>query len=676
MSLRLFRGPLWLAAATLSVPLLAAALDSPFEAPASHDGLTSTPQLLSHAHVLATPALIPSDGAKAPQPQTSDRRGVPMTQEEQDQTRFDGAQRGLPLDSGQALRLDSGQAIEKALTHSSLGRRAIEAGDRARAQRELDASLNLLSKIPETAITDGRRLKLIEETAALKAALSAASPDGENHQANKEEEGPEIDETPDLVNPEEEPALTSPAIEPDLIPGLDLSQFDVPIVVNEKVKAYIEFFQTRKWELINQGFQRAGRYLPMMRDIFREQGLPLDLVNLAHIESGFKYRAYSRAKAAGIWQFIKSTGQRYGMKVSYWEDQRRDPEKATRAAAAYLKDLYEMFHSWPLALASYNAGEKKVQRAIDRQGTTDFWSLKLPRETQLFVPAYMAITIIAKDPGRYGFTRPVEQPWEAERVIVPGAIELRTVARAIDADPDVIRDLNPALLRGVTPVHTSRHEIRVPPGTRALLLANLHQLPRYRGDPAPGLRYRVRRGDTLEMIASRHRTTAALLAELNGLKASDSLRAGMRLTLPQGKSSTHAIVASPSPVKAGAPGSSALPSPVHIVRRGDTLWGIAKAYAVTPEDLRRWNDLGTKTKIQPGQPLRVVVHPAKTPRQAGNGAAPQATRARYQVKRGYTLSHIAAAHGVTVEELLRWNDLRHRAKLQPGQVLRIGPSGS
>ncbi len=683
MSLRFFRGPLVLMVATLSVPLLAAAFDSPFEAPVRHDGLTSTPQLLSHSHVLATPAVIPSDGAQAPEHPTSDRSGTSITQEEQEQVRFDGAQRGL--------RQDSGQAIQEALIHSSQGRLAIEARDRAQAQRELDASIDLLSRIPETASTDGRRLKLIEEIAALKAALSAASPEGENHQPGKEEEGAETEETPDLVSPEEEPSLTPPAIAPDSVPELDLSKFDVPIVMNEKVKAYIEFFQTRKRDLISLSFQRAGRYLPMMREIFRELGLPLDLINLAHIESAFNYRAFSRAKASGIWQFIKATGHRYGMrKTTYWEDERRDPEKATRGAATYLKDLYEMFDSWPHAIAAYNAGEQRVERAILRQGTKDFWSLKLPRETQLFVPAFMAITVISKDPEQYGFARPVEQPWEAERAVVPGAIELRAIARAIDADPQVIRDLNPTLLRGVTPVGASKHEIRLPPGTRALLLANVHQLPRYRWNPSTARQYRVRRGDTLGEIASRHRTTVALLAELNGLKASDFLRVGMRLTLPQGKRSTRAVVASPSTVKTAAPRSSAAkpvlsreggarassPSPVHIVRRGDTIWGIAKAYAVTPEDLRRWNDLGNKTKIQPGQPLRIGVHPATKSRQAGSGPAPQVTRARYKVKRGDTLWDIAAAHGVTVEELREWNDLRHQAKLLPGQVLRIGPSGS
>jgi len=421
-----------------------------------------------------------------------------------------------------------------------------------------------------------------------------------------------------------------------------------------------------------------------MREIFQEQGLPLDLVNLAYIESGFKYRAFSRAKAAGIWQFIKETGKRYGLAVSHWLDERRDPEKATRAAAAYLKELFGMFDSWPLALASYNAGEHRVQRARVRQGTDDFWSLKLPRETQLFVPAFMAMTIIAKDPERYGFTPPVEKAWEVERAAVPGAISLHHIARAVNATPDEIRDLNPALRGGVTPVNYREYEVNLPSGTKDLLLAQVDQLPRtYRrevvrvvGKPV-GNRYRVRPGDTLGKIASRYRTTAGHIARLNDMKVDDTLRVGVLLNLPHGKRSTEPVTASTEAhrsrtVVSVAPKPAApVRSPVHVVRQGDTLWGIAKAHAVTPEELRRWNDLGPRVMLQPGQSLRVAVHAPKTTSKAGDAFKVSARPVRYRVKRGDTLWEIARSHDVTPEELSQWNDLTHRAKLRVGQELTI-----
>jgi len=401
-------------------------------------------------------------------------------------------------------------------------------------------------------------------------------------------------------------------------------------VLNEKVKAYIVFFQTTKKKLISEALDRSGRYLPMMREIFQEQGLPLDLVNLAYIESGFKYRAYSKAKAAGIWQFIKSTGKRYRLEVNHWLDERRDPEKATRAAAAYFKELFGMFDSWPLALASYNAGEQRVQRARVRQGTDDFWSLKLPRETQHFVPAFMAMTIIAKDPERYGFTPPVEKAWEVERATVPGAIALHHIARAINATPDEIRDLNPALRGGVTPVNYREYEINLPLGTKALLLSQVHQLPRTRPREVVraaanegGNRYRVRPGDTLGKIASRHGAKASQLAKLNDMGVDDTLRVGVVLNLPQGKrQAEHPIASAPANrsrtvVSSVAPRPAApVRSPVHVVRRGDTLWGIAKAYAVTPEKLRRWNDLGPRARLLPGRSLRVTIHASKTTAEA------------------------------------------------------------
>ncbi|MDE2483979.1 MAG: LysM peptidoglycan-binding domain-containing protein [candidate division NC10 bacterium] len=542
------------------------------------------------------------------------------------------------------------------------------------------------SKLPKGATPEDLRLRPTEATDLVKSAPSGVRPAQEGDvPANEQDEENEADTeaAPDLVVSEEEPGLTPPDSQTVSIPELDPNDFDVPVVLNEQVKAYILYYQTRKWGVMSRAFERSGRYLPMMRQIFRDHGLPLDLVNLAYVESAFNYRAYSRAKASGIWQFIKATGNRYGMKVSYWLDERRDPEKATRGAATYLKELYETFHSWPLALAAYNAGEQRVQRAIERQGTTDFWSLRLPKETKLFVPAFMAATIIAKDPNRYGFVAPIETPWAVERVTVPGAIELRSVARAVGLPSDQIRDLNPAFMRGVTPVNASEHEILLPPGAKEILLAHLDQLPRYsHREPVKVAvkQHRVRRGETLESIASQHQMTAAGLASLNGVKVGDRLKVGALLRLPPVQPSSARATTfdrttrSPTSVARVPEVTPPARSAIHIVKRGDTLWGIARAYAVTPEELRRWNDndLRGQAKLRPGQALQVVAQTAKSNREARRGAPASIASALYhRVKKGDTLWEIARAHDVTPEELRRWNDLGHQAKLQVGQEIMI-----
>src|SRR5574337_1128617 len=458
MDHRCSRKLLWVAVAiTLSVSLFAPTAALPSDEPTRGDSRAATPPPLNHPDNYLTAAVVLS-----PSPQSVQPQNAALTETLRKPSEDEGA-------------------LRNGLAHSSRGMQALTAGDRAKAQEELEISTGILSKISGVATSDGLRLRLIEETALLKAALSGASPDQEaDSLANEQEEEneAETEAAPDLVVPDEAPRPSSPGGEIVSMPELDVSNFDVPIVLNEQVKAYIEYYQTRKWGVMNRAFERAGRYLPMMRRIFRDQGLPLDLINLPYIESSFNYRAYSSAKASGIWQFIKPTGNRYGMRVNHWLDERREPEKANLGAAAYLKDLYEMFHSWPLALAAYNAGEQRIQRAIEQQGTTDFWSLRLPKETQLFVPAFMAITIIAKNPDRYGFSAPVEEPWEVERVTVPGAIELRSVAQAAGVSFDAIRDLNPALMHGVTPTAATKHEIYLPPGTKETLLANLNKLPR------------------------------------------------------------------------------------------------------------------------------------------------------------------------------------------------------
>jgi len=535
-------------------------------------------------------------------------------------------------------------AIREGLTHSSTGMQALTAGDRGRAQRELETSIRILSQLPEAATLNALRLQLSEQTALLKAALAGSRPaevvDGQIDE-QKEENGADTEAAPGLVVSGEELNLAPSESEITSLSDLDLSDFDVPIELNEHVKAHILHYQTQKKRVMIRALERSGRYLPMMRQIFRDQGLPQDLVNLAYVESAFNYRAYSKAKASGLWQFIKATGNRYGMRVSHWLDERRDPEKATRGAAAYLKELYEMFHSWPLALAAYNAGEQRVQRAIDTQGTTDFWSLRLPKETQLFVPAFMAVTIIAKDPARYGFTAPVEMPWEVERATVPGAIELRSVARVVGVSPELLRDLNPALTRGITPAHASDYEIVLPPSTKEILLANLDQLPRhsYR-EPAgaAGTRPPAARGKT---------KNKRMVASARGAGSTGRTVAGKK------------VAASP---RAGG----------YVVKRGDTLWKIARAYGVRPEELRQWNDLKPQTKLKPGRTLQVVAQAAKNNRETSREAPASAvTPVRYRVRRGDTLWEIARVHDVTPDELRRWNDLGRQTTLSVGQELKI-----
>lgn len=594
---------------------------------------------------------------------------------------------GEPLTSTFRTPDEHQETVRNGLAHASTGMQALTAGDRVKAQEELGTATTILSKLPEVATPDSLRLQLIEETALLKAALAGTPPGQEVDGVTNEQEEDEADTeaAPDLVVSGDEPSLALPGSETVSIPALDLSDFDVPIELNEQVKAYILYYQTRKWGVMSRAFERSGRYLPMMRQIFRDQGLPQDLVNLAYVESAFNYRAYSRAKASGLWQFIKPTGNRYGMKVNYWLDERRDPEKATKGAAAYLRDLYGMFHSWPLALAAYNAGEQRVLRAIETQGTTDFWSLRLPKETELFVPAFMAATIIAKDPGRYGFAAPVEESWEVERVTVPGAIELRSVARVVGVSSDLIRNLNPALMRGVTPVTSARHEIYLPPGSKDILLANLDQLPRYsHREPVrvAEKRHQVRRRETLASIASRHQTTAAGLASLNGMKVGDRLKVGTWLQLPPATPVHEKVVAAARGADSGSRAAAAKKaepasrSDVYIVKHGDTLWKIARIYGVRPENLRQWNDLKPQAKLIPGLTLQVAARAVKDHREIGRSAPVPATPVRYRVRRGDTLWEIARIHDVTPDELRRWNDLGRKTTLWVGQELKIRVSES
>jgi len=323
-------------------------------------------------------------------------------------------------------------------------------------------------------------------------------------------------------------------------PGQRQIQFSIPVVENERVRYFIELFRERERAFFSRALARSGKYLPMMVAILREEGLPEDLVYLSLIESGFSPRAYSRAKAAGPWQFIRGTGLRYGLKIDGWVDERRDPVKATRAAAAYLKDLHSQFGEWFLAAAAYNAGERRVEKAIRRLRTEDFWHLSqkryLKRETRNYVPKFIAATLIARNPEKYGFGDIVyESPVDHDEVTITGALKLETAARLAQSTTEAIKELNPALRRDYTPPNEEGFVLRVPAGKGEIFAQAYETLPESEKKAKVRIvTHKVRRGETLASIARRYRQKVTQLMEMNNLK-SRRLRVGQELIIAFGE---------------------------------------------------------------------------------------------------------------------------------------------
>jgi membrane-bound lytic murein transglycosylase D len=254
--------------------------------------------------------------------------------------------------------------------------------------------------------------------------------------------------------------------------GTDRS-FDLPVSLSNSVENYVEYFRTDGRDILQGWLDRSTRYDRIMKSILREKNLPDELAYLPMIESGYDLNAVSPADAAGLWQLVPDTARRYGLRVDAWVDERRDPVKSTRAAAAHLRSLHRLFGSWPLALASYNAGETRVKRAVLRTASPEVWRFRtpryLPRETRNYVPKYLAAVVIAADPERYGFTPPPPATYSFDEVIVPQRTDLRLIARCAGVDVKEMRDLNPELLRGITPPDVTHYAVRLPRGTRELL---------------------------------------------------------------------------------------------------------------------------------------------------------------------------------------------------------------
>jgi len=316
------------------------------------------------------------------------------------------------------------------------------------------------------------------------------------------------------------------------------SHFDIPIVVNDNVEQCILLFQTTIRDKFITWLSRSGKYTPFMRNLLKEQGLPEDLVYMALIESGFDPYAYSRSKAVGPWQFIYQTGLRYGLRVNWWVDERRDPEKSTIAAAKYLRDLYEMFACWYLAAAGYNAGEYKIIRGMKRFRTEDFWALTKHRylkpETKNYVPLMIAAALVAKDPEKYGFTGiEYQEPLRYEKVRVPELTDLSYIAKACEISLEEIKDLNPELRRGVTPPNEPEYEVKIPFAKKDLFTKNFEAM-----QPLEKFQLKthlVKKGETLKGIAKLYRVDLDPLLEINTLKKTSQIAKGMTLLIPISK---------------------------------------------------------------------------------------------------------------------------------------------
>ncbi|MDH3285481.1 MAG: LysM peptidoglycan-binding domain-containing protein, partial [Acidobacteriota bacterium] len=453
---------------------------------------------------------------------------------------------------------------------------------------------------------------------------------------------------------------------------------DYPVIVNDRVLAWLEAYSGRLSGWFGQSLARSGEHIDRFREIFAEEGVPQDLVYLAHVESGFKTRAYSRAHAKGIFQFISGTGRRYGLVTNWWIDERSDPEKSCRAAASYLRDLYEEFGDWYLALAGYNAGEGRVRRAIRSSRSRDFWvhSKKrlLRRETRNYVPAILAATLIAKEPEKFGFHDLVyESPIPHETVYIPTPTDLTVISRITGVDVATLERLNPALRRGQTPPKYPDYPLHVPEGVAQGFAEKLAQVPE--NEKIVKVLHRVQRGDTLSVIARRNGTSVRAIQLQNNMGRRTLLRIGQVLEIPRGPVSTARSSSRSSRARA-----STATGDWHRVRRGDTLGSIARRYRVSVTSLQDWNRLGRSTKIIAGQRLRVRSRGGSG---GGSGEVGSSLRAStggeqgvHVVRSGDSLWKIARTHGVSLDSLMRANGLSKRSVLKPGQRLAIPGAAS
>ncbi|MCC6162964.1 MAG: transglycosylase SLT domain-containing protein [Acidobacteria bacterium] len=504
------------------------------------------------------------------------------------------------------------------------GERELSLGHLEQARAAFDKSVDTLLEAPEGVRGDPRLRtsldRLIDRIAAHET-LALQKGDGFTEKPSEPAAIDQLLEVATFSAPE------SAALDVGHTVQLDLEQtaHDIPIPLNERVLHYVELFQGRLRDFLAGGLQRGSRYLPMVQSVFRAEGVPLDLAYVPLIESAFKPTALSRASARGMWQFMRPTANDHGLRHDWYVDERADPEKATRAAAKYFKTLYGMFSDWHLAMASYNGGPGRVQRAIRASGLNDFWTLTatdrfLPRETREYVPMILAAVIIAKNPTQYGFELTPVEALTYDTVRVASAVDLRRVAEWTGTSIDEIQALNPELRRWTTPLRSANYEVKVPSGSGEQLMARLAAAAP--GDLSALKFHTVRRRESLASIARTLGVSRADLADANGLSQRAAVKPGQRLLIPRAPAALLASASRPATapaareadtvvaMRASTPVAASADEDVrvttHRVKRGETLYGIANAYDVTVADIRTWNRLKS-TRLDIGDRLTIKV---------------------------------------------------------------------
>jgi membrane-bound lytic murein transglycosylase D len=441
----------------------------------------------------------------------------------------------------------------------------------------------------------------------------------------------------------------------------------IPLDMNSHVKRALNLLKGRNRKFFLNAYRRSGRYRPAIVKALKEAGLPEELSWLPLIESGFKVKALSRARALGMWQFIASTGYKYGLKRDRWVDERMDPEKSTAAAIAYLKDLHQIFGDWDTVLAAYNCGEGRVLRVIKTQRVNyldHFWDLyrKLPSETAFYVPKFLAVLHIINDPKAHGFTLPpVDKEIEAATVTMNKQVSLKTMAKHIGVPYRVLTELNPALRRNSTPPRP--YAFRVPMGKSATLLAELDKIPQWSPPVRAYVTHRVKKGETLSTIARKYRTSVRAIMAKNHLRSSRYIKTGWKLKIPTGvryASAGKSAASHSSSKRVKIPPKKPTLS-TYKVRKGDSLWKIANRFNTTTKTIQALNGLHN-SRLSIGQVL--VISKSST-------AHSVIGTEMYTVRKGDSPYIIAQKHQMDLAEFLRMNRLTPRSTIFPGQRLAV-----